>query len=213
MPIMTPKILLYHIPKCGGKWAKEALRRGLYHPETDYGGRPKTSGERNSLGLYREHAIPAGIHESEKRGRLSVCFVRHPVAWYRSFWCFRIKSKSYDKNFPLDDMMDDNYENFINDVLDAYPNGFVTQLFQNYTGKDLSNINFVGKQEQLADDLVEALTISGQEFDEGRLRRTKMINVYGASPEYDDATVLSEGAKTRLFEAEEWVINTFYNDV
>ena len=56
-----------------------------------------------------------------------------------------------------------------------FPNGFVTELFQYYVGKDLSKINFIGKQENAENDLVEALKLSGQEFDEGRLRRTKWI--------------------------------------
>lgn len=210
MPIITPKIILYHIPKCGGVYAKEALRRGLYHPEIEYDGRPKSSGVLNDFGLYREHATPDGTHENDKRGRLSICFIRHPLTWYRSFWSFRMRSKSYDAKFPLDSLVDDDYTNFINNVLREYPNGFVTQLFRYYVGEEM---NFVGKQESLDDDLVEALTISGQEFDEGRLRRTKMINVYGSSKEYKSLTVLSDSTKDRILKAEEWVINTYYNNV
>ena len=213
MPIITPKIILYHIPKCGGIYAKEALRRGLYHPETDYGGRPKISGVKNDFGLYREHATPDGTHEQEKRGRLSICFVRHPITWYSSFWSFRIKTKSYSAIFPLDDLVDDDYETFVGNVLREFPNGFVTQLFQCYVGADLSKVNFIGKQENLTDDLVEALVLSGQEFSEKRLRQTKWHNMSGSSKAYKELTVLNEDTKNKVLKAEEWVINTFYSDV
>lgn len=210
MAIKTPKVILYHIPKCGGIWAKEALRRSLPNPREDYG-RCKHTAFANDFGLYREHAIPEGIVENDKHGRLSICFVRNPLTWYRSYWAFRIKTESFDGDFPLDLLMDDKYENFINNVLRQFPNGFVTKLYQYYTGKDLSKINFIGKQERLADDLVEALTISGQEFDEGRLRRTKMINVAGIGKRYDELTALKDATIDRIKHAEEWVFDTFYN--
>ena len=209
MAIKTPKVILYHIPKCGGIWAKEALRRSLPNPREDYG-RCKHTAFANDFGLYREHAIPDGVVEDDKRGRLSICFVRNPLTWYRSYWAFRIKTKSFDECFPIDLLMDDDYEIFINNVLREFPKGFVTQLYQYYTGEELQKINFIGKQERLADDLVEALTVAGQEFDEGRLRRTKFINVAGIDHKYDELTKLKQGTIEKIKKAEEWVFNTFY---
>lgn len=213
MAIKTPKIVLYHIPKCGGVWAKEALRRSMTNPSEDYG-RCVRQTFINEFGLYREHAPPDGVVEEDKRGRLSICFVRHPIAWYRSFWAFRIKTESYGKNFPLDPLVvDGSYENFINNVLDEYPDGFLWRMYQVFTGEDLSKINFIGKQEQLADDLVEALTLSGQEFNEKRLRNMKMTNVAGSHKKYLPLTELKSATIERIIKAEEWVVNTFYKDV
>lgn len=213
MAVKTPWLILYHIPKCGGSHAKEAMRRSMPHPETDYGRARLVKGYISEFGLYREHATPDMVIEEDKRGRLSICFVRNPITWYRSFWAFRIKTKSYDPDFPCDLLMDNNYENFINNVLDAYPNGFVTQLYKYYVGEDLSEINFIGKQETLMDDFVEALTLSGQEFDEKRLRGLKRLRVAGSDPKLDDVTRLKSATIDKIMNAEEWVFNTFYKDV
>jgi hypothetical protein len=208
--IKTPKVVLYHIPKCGGIYAKEALRRGLYHPEMDYG-RCRHAGVTNPFGLYREHSVPDNTYYEDKQGRLSICFVRHPITWYRSYWCFRVKTESYDPKFPIDHREHDNYEDFVDSVLNEHPDGFVSKLYQQYTGKDLSKIDFIGKQERLTEDLVYALKLAGQKFDEKRLRRTKWVNCAARSPIYRSQAVISEDTKNRILETEEWVMNTFYH--
>ena len=209
MAIKTSKLILYHIPKCGGIWAKEALRRSLVNPATEYG-RCKSSGQLNDFHVYREHATPDGTSEKDKAGRYSVVFVRHPFTWYRSFWAFRIKSKSYDPKFPLDQLMDTSYEVFIRKVLDKYPEGFCSSLFRCYVGDDLSKVQFIGRQENLEDHLVHAMRFAQQEFDEGRLRRTKMINVAGIDPKFDELTRLPDRLLSDLGKAEQWAIDTFY---
>ena len=210
MPVRTDHLVLYHIPKCGGIWAKEALRRSL-RDKSAYA-RCNSSGVVNPFGLYREHATPDGTLEEDKLGRLSVCFVRHPVTWYQSFWAFRIKSESYDPDFPLDDLMDESIDRFVQNVFSNFPNGFVTELYRYFVGEDLSKINFIGKQETLSSDLVEVMKLAGEDFDEDVVKNLKWINVSGHSKRYKSKIKISPAIESQILEKEDWVIQTFYKN-
>jgi hypothetical protein len=50
-------------------------------------------------------------------------------------------------------------------------------MFEDYVGPTNREIEFVGRFERLADDLVHALRLSGETFDETDLRRTAPVNV------------------------------------
>jgi hypothetical protein len=181
-------------------------------PNTDYG-RCRSSGALNNLGLYREHATPDGTLAEDKEGRLSICFVRNPITWYRSLWAFRIQTKSYDPKFPPDLLMDDDLEIFINNVIDEFPNGFVTELYQCYVGENADGVDFIGKQEYLKDDFEKALNLAGQEFDRAKLRNLKMMRVAGS----DRKLIKRIGSTShetldRIMSAEKWVFDTFYSD-
>jgi len=201
--IRTDKSVFFHIPKTGGIWAKEAIRRtGLpYHRCRDRAVGHKEL--RNELNLEREHSIPANMWPEEVKGLYSFCFVRHPLGWYKSIWSFRKLHQVLHPKFPVDQHWMPNYEQFVINMLDAYPGGFVTKLFRFYVG----GVDFVGRQENLANDLVKALTFAGETFDERILRSTKRFNV---SPSYE--VVLSKETQERVLEVEKWVIDSFYQE-
>ena len=206
MAIRTDKSVFFHIPKTGGIWAKEAIRRtGLpYHRCRDRAVGHKEL--RNELNLEREHSIPANMWPKDVEGLFSFCFVRHPLTWYQSIWRFRKSYQVLNTKFPVDRNWVDDYDLFVNNMLDAYPKGFVTELFQYYVGENLDIVNYIGKQESLADDLVKALTLAGETFDEKALRATKPFNKSRRFP-----AVLSEKTQDRVLETEKWVIDSFYS--
>ncbi len=74
---------------------------------------------------------------------------------------------------PIKQCGDDRYEGFVRNVIERRP-GFATELFSQYVQAD---IGFVGKQEQLADDLVAVLRQQNLPFDEQRLRDCAPVNV------------------------------------
>lgn len=198
----TEKSVFYHIARTGGIWVKQAMRAsGL---ELARCAECRTSAHK--FGLVREHATPDGTCFESKRGLFSFCFVRRPESWYRSFWCFRSKTRYLDKKFPLDRIWDDEFERFVTNSVEKFPDGFVTELFQYYVGK----VDFVGRQEDLANDLVRVLTLVGEEFDVGALRSTRRYNVAAADERYGGMCTLSEATRDRMLEAEKWVTDTFY---
>lgn len=195
------KSVVYHIPKCGGVWVKEAMRRSGVKYD-----RCRGSGRKFSFGLVREHAPPDGVAEEDREGRFAFCFVRHPVGWLKSFWCYRVKTGRLDAKFPPDACWDDCFEPFVLNLLDAYPGGFVTHLYQHYVG----DVDFVGRQESLADDLVMALTLAGEEFDEVALRALGRRNVSGGKERMKKLLMLSDGTRERTLGVERWVVERYY---
>lgn len=208
MAVRTERSVFYHVPKTGGIWVKEAMRKsGLRYD------RCKNMKVGQAFGLKREHATPGVVCTEHKDGLFSFCFVRHPVGWYKSFWCYRVKTQYLDRKFPADRLWDDEFEKFILQILEAYPDGFVTQVYQYYVGEDAKEIDFIGRQENLADDLVTVLSLAGEDFDEERLRATRWRNISAANRKFGDLCTLSDQTEKRILDVEAWVISHFYPQV
>jgi len=200
MPARTNHCIIYHIPKTGGTWVKAALKNaGIYYRSTRL-----TKGGNVPFNLKEAHGTPDNTIERFKKNRLAVTFIRQPVGWYQSYWSFRSrKGARRDEKFPADGLWSDNFDEFVNNVLDAYPQGFVSHLYQFYTG----DVQFIGKQERLADDLVTALEYAGEEFDEAALRATPRRNI---SPDkWKARAVLTPETTERVAVCESWV-SQFY---
>ena len=204
MAILTDRFILYHIPKTGGTWGKVALKNaGVEYRYT------KTMKGEHPFNLKRAHSTPDNVPAKAKEGRLGITFVREPEAWYRSYWAFRSrKGARRDEKFPADGLWSDDFDQFVNNILDAYPQGFVTTLYQYYTGAECEKVDFVGRQEYLLSDLIHALDAAGESFDEGKLAMTPRRN---ASPnKWKEAAVLTPETQQRIRECEHWVLETFY---
>ena len=204
MASATERFIFYHIPKTGGTWVKVALKEAGVKT-----GAVRTTGGPHPFNLKWAHACPGTVPERSKDGRFSFCFVRQPIAWYTSYWAFRSrKGARRDENFPADGLWSDDFDQFVNNLLDAYPGGFVTALYQYYTGARCDKVDFIGRQETLADDLVKALTLAGETFDEAALRATRQCN---KSPgKLKKLCILSEATQARIADCERWVSETFY---
>jgi hypothetical protein len=200
---VTEKSIFYHVPKTGGIWVSQAIRAsGIKLGRAE---RIKAN-----IPLTRTHSIPELIQPEIKEGRFSFCFVRYPIDWYKSFWCYRIRTRTIDLRFPADLCWSNDYDEFVNNLLLQYPTGFVTNLYQCYVGRELNGVDFIGKQETLADDLVTALNLSGEDFDEEKLRATRVVNASGTRPKLERLAVLQDETRERVNEVEKWVLENFY---
>lgn len=144
------KLLFVHIPKTGGAWVSEAL---------------KAAGV--DLTPVSENPHPF-LSELEPGERFTFAFVREPAAWYSSLW-------HYHRHYPQTDWelvnryIDLDLEDFILAMGRRWP-GYLTGLYTHFVGKPGAEINYIGRQETLADDLVTALRLAEQDFDENALR-------------------------------------------
>ena len=204
MAVRTEKSIIYHIPKCGGTWVKVALQNAGLR----YGATRNIAGP-HPFNLKVAHATPDVVLPTAKVDRFGICFVRRPVPWYRSYWSFRSrKGARRDEKFPADGLWSDDFDEFVNNILDVYPRGFVTTLYQYYTGADCEKVDFVGRQEHLADDLVRALVQAGEVFDEAALRATPRQN--RSLRKWKRRCMLSKETQDRVASCERWVLDTFY---
>lgn len=138
-----------HVPKTGGSWVARVL-------------------ENEGLILWwfdEKHADRKRLMKIESRywqKKLpSFCFVRHPLAWYESWYRYQCQPQfdwlkwSYKPHHPcavLDGLGDYDFNRFIANVIKRAP-GFVSRMYRSFT----DGTTFVGRQEHLADDLSAAL--------------------------------------------------------
>jgi hypothetical protein len=154
---MTAAILtncrILHIPKCGGNWIINALRNaevpfelaGPYH--LDYDACPRSD-------------LP------------TVAFVRNPLTWWQSIWRHHARFNGRDpfllyKNGPnLGPLFAPTFTAFMDNALREMP-GYCLEAFRRFA-RD-GHIDFIGKRENLAEDLVRALETFGEKFDRGKI--------------------------------------------
>jgi len=225
MAFRTDKVIFYHIPKTGGRWVKAAMiyagvpyRRAKYYYGTDRKP-PKELVKAHALRLKREHETPLGVLNEDKDKLFSFTFVRRPLTWYKSFWAHRMLADGIEgrmrmtNSFPLDWIWDGNFEKFIANVLRKYPDGFLTDVFRLYVGKDGKALDFIGKQENLREDLIRALTLAGETFDKKKIMKVKRVNISSGSIFFTKNNLLdiNDHLAKELDENEKWIIDTFYN--
>lgn len=138
--------------------------------------------------------------EEPELDRFTFCFVRHPLGWYESVWRAGLRTDQVSKIqekpekfaqarrdprtrewHPYNEFRPCYRENF-NDMMremTAQCPGYVSRLYASYA---TPRIDFVGKQESLADDLVRVLQQLNVDFDEGRLREKDRVNVSPSRP-------------------------------
>ena len=86
----------------------------------------------------------------------------------------------------------------------------LAQLYQYYVGPDNNWMSFVGRQENLAEDLLTALSLAGEDICERRLRGVRPRNVRAGKPEIGAKAVADPLTIERLEKTESWVLETFY---
>jgi hypothetical protein len=130
----------------------------------------------------REDKHHLGLSECDPRGRFVFGFVREPLSWYKSQYNYRRLKRFNDGGFPGDQWLDLEFPEFLNKMIEHHP-AHVSWLYKTFLGPpDDNTVQFVGRTESLADDVVKALELAGEEFREDDLRAWKPANLSGPSP-------------------------------
>ncbi len=225
MAVVTNKSIFYHIPKTGGMFVKAMMRHAM---DVETSGYARTRGYygpteneltdlkrylAHSIQLRREHITQWEVNQEQKKDKFSFAFVREPLAWYKSFWAFRktvYDTNEFNRAFPLDFAWDVDFEKFINNVINMYPLGFVSILYKCYLGQNGDELDFVGKQENLKEDLIKALTLAGEDFDKRGIIGAGRNNAKVAARGFSENMGIGGRTKSRLLRHEHWVLDTFY---
>ncbi len=188
--ILRNGALFLHIPKTGGTWVTKVLREcglvrssiGHRHANLDHLLAPGWQGLGRKLEWAWKRPFLLRVHPRP----FTFCFVRHPLDWYESFYLYknqpaldwerdgeRDNFHRWHPNAVLNDLgKGRDFNEFVGAVMDRYP-GYVTALFSHYTFRP---VDFVGKQENLRDDLVEVLDRMGCVFDPAMIRSKERVN-------------------------------------
>lgn len=227
MAILLENSLFLHVPKTGGSWVREALRSNpsyleITHP--NYSVHLELTNVRKLLG---GDTIPPGyvFHDAascevslslaeERLARFrsgeqlfTFAFVRHPAAWWPSFWRFRTTTH-WEMQHAVDSICRaDDLDQFVRNVLREIP-GWCSTMYEKFVGSSEEPICFVGHQESLVDDLLTALKTADETINEQAIRSTAAQNVTSGKTNGN----LDPFLKGRLFEAERRAIERFYPD-
>lgn len=219
MALVTARLRFLHVPKTGGIWIEGAMREaGVPVEEVQ---RPPlrraTVAALSKLHL-ADTVMPhlpnvpledrhIGLSETTRyRDRFTIAFVRHPLTWWQSYWAYRVRTGWLSRH-PIDSRVkSDDFGEFIEKILTEIP-GDLSRRYEMYVGPPKSTISFVGRFENLENDLVDALKQAGQDFDEAVLRAHPPEN----STDYKkQPAVYTASQMERLAEAEAPAIKRFY---
>ncbi|WP_433654246.1 hypothetical protein ACQPW1_26505 [Nocardia sp. CA-128927] len=172
--------LLLEVPKTGSKWLRAAIAAaGVEHRQVG----PESWRGHGDLTVHPEPHV------------MVACFVRDPARWYRSYFAWRTE-RGWRPKYDLDRLCAaDSFTWFVRRSATTLP-GFLGGFYRRYTGPPGAQVDFVGRTERLADDLVRLLRLAGADFDEAALRATPPANTTSIRPpitaEIEDLVHISE---------------------
>jgi hypothetical protein len=157
--LIFERAIFLHVPKTGGTWVKAAATQANLK--------------------FEEYSVDGDIHADlsycPTRSKFVFAFVREPVSLYRSYWRFKAREGWDDRN-PFDvACAAPTLEGFVENVLRLEP-AWCSRLFEDYVGPPTAEIDFIGRFESLAADLIRALRRAGESFDERAILDTPPVN-------------------------------------
>lgn len=188
MPLQLKSGAIFlHVPKTGGQWVHHVLQeQGLIHRQFGYAHadlnrsrylagcehlQPRLS---RSIGRWVKDRLP-----SRERDPWFFCFVRHPLKWYESWFRYRRGKQhlprtvlSWHPHAILKGTVTGDFNEFLTNAVACRP-GFVSELYASFA---TPGVQFIGRQENLVDDLVHVLRRLNENFDEDFLRNYRKVN-------------------------------------
>ncbi|MAH46489.1 hypothetical protein CMI37_11695 [Candidatus Pacearchaeota archaeon] len=197
MALLLKNSIFIHIPKTGGSWVRQATRRsGIVTNEIHYRNSEKKP-------EHWQHCTPADLN---CEGRFTFCFVRHPLDWYASFWAYR-KRLGLLTDHELDQIIHTySFPKYIEIILDKYPSGYVSTMYKKYT-----YVDYVGRNENLVEDLIKALQLGNEQFNEEVIRKFPRANASASIDPWKKLVEYPPELRERVCEVESDAIKRYYS--
>lgn len=187
MAYLTPRSLMIHVPKTGGTWCFFAMHAAGIKVEE-----PWIAGSVNAIQSRHCRIIDA---LSFIQQRLTFSFIRHPMAWLQSQWCYACDKKAPrgwkpDEKRWIARVWSDDYPTFIQNVLDQNPTvptaGMLGRAGYEQSGttwiRGEHAVQFIGRTETLSIDLCKAMVLAGEQFNRKALLQLTPMRVSVTKP-------------------------------
>lgn len=186
------KAILLHIPKTGGTWVTFRL---FDHPDIE------------TVWVDPKHGTlhNPGIREKVKN-LYSFAFVRHPIDWYKSYWAFQSQKDWRYQDNAIAKCQDENFSNFIYKVYEQ-ERSYLTRHFQDFCGENWDQLDFLGTQENIREDLKKVFHVLDISADNDFFQAKQRLKTDYA---WKRKAVYSKKAKSQVLEMESNIIEHFY---
>jgi hypothetical protein len=182
--------IFLHVPKTGGRWVGKVLTAAglveshLGHMHADADRVLSASGGSGRQIL--AYLLKRRLGLLPRTQPFMFCFVRNPLDWYESFFNYNCEPgvnwryegdvhdpNNWHPNAQLNGLGSPDFNCFVRNVIKAYP-GYVTEMYSRFAAP---HVSFVGKQENLCDDLITVLKRLQIPFDEQFIRGFGKVGV------------------------------------
>ncbi len=145
--LFNDRFAFVHVPKTGGTWVAVALKATISDLQEPVD--PKRRGH------FTWDQLP---------NHFRFGFVRDPVTWYASHWRHRKTHEDWNGS-QVDEAIRKtrDFAGFVRTVTSEHP-GFLSAMYEAFLGPP-GAVQFIGRYENLVDDLVTAVVLSGEAYD------------------------------------------------
>jgi hypothetical protein len=170
--LVLPHSIFFHVGRTAGHYVRKTIRE-MGIPAYD-------------VGSFHDWPSNIQLNETEQK-KLFFCFVRHPLAWLKSFWCHEMQFGWSESDYSSK-TQSDSFAEFLTKAVEAFPNGPATEAFRPF----LMQCQEVGRQENLTADLRRILEGAGEKVVPEVLEQAGVTTVEIAREILDAATAPKE---------------------
>jgi hypothetical protein len=176
------KCIFYHIPKTGGSWVRAILKNNYTIV--------------NSTGGHWDY------DKYPKKEKKAFTFVRHPVGIFES--SYHYERRVHECRIPRDEWVLSKFANlpfdeFVKNTVSEHPN-----WLGNYVKKFCGDMDYIGHQENLRNDLINILEIIDEPPRKNIVEMFPHVNVGNYK------SLMTPELKVLIEQSEKWLIDTFY---
>lgn len=197
MALIGKNFVFLHLPKTAGMWIRQLFKN--------------LNIETYELGTQHMHFPDLYQYESHKffESKFIFTFIRHPKSWYQSRWSFRMKN-GWQLTHPLDyNCASNDFNQFVKNAIRYKPDGWFSNECKSYL--NAPHMDFVGKYENLEDDINNILTQLGFKYDNKLLRNIGKLNDSTiAGRDSSSFAIYEPKVEKQLLIVENYIISRYY---